>query len=77
MNPTQILMNQLQTQLKMKNPQAFQQFQKLAKGQNDPKEIINSMIGDYKPEQIKQFTQFANGFGITNEQLKKYGISTK
>ena len=61
----------------MKNPQAFQQFQELAKGQNDPKEVVQKMIDKYSPEQIKQFTQFANGFGITNEQLNKYGINTK
>jgi len=35
------------------------------------------MIKDYTPEQLQQFRQFANGFGISNEQLEKYGISTK
>jgi len=32
------------------------------------------MIGKYTPEQLQQFKKFANGFGITSEQLNKYGI---
>ena len=77
MNPMLMLMNQLQTQLKAKNPQAFQRFQNLQKNQNDPKEIINEMIGNYKPEQINKFIQYAKGFGITDEQLSQFGINAK
>lgn len=55
----------------------FQQFQNLQKNQNDPKELLNNMIGNYTPEQLQQFRKFANGFGITNEQLDKFGINTK
>jgi hypothetical protein len=77
MNPMQLLMTQLQNQLKSRNPQVFQQFQNLQKNQNNPKEVLNGMIKDYTPEQLQQFRQFANGFGISNEQLEKYGISTK
>lgn len=53
----------------------FQQFQKLQSGQNNPQEILNDMIGKYTPEQKQQFIKFANGFGINNDQLSKYGIS--
>lgn len=77
MNPTQILMNQLQNQLKSKNPQLFQQFQNLIQNQNDPKEFLNKTFNSYTPEQIQQFKKFANGFGITNEQLDKFGINTQ
>ena len=77
MNPAQILMNQLQNQLKSKNPQLFQQFQNLKQSQSNPKEIIDKMIGNYTPEQIQQFMQFAHGFGINDEQLSKFGISSK
>ena len=63
--------------MKAKNPQMFQMFQNLQKNQNDPKEIINNMIGQYKPEQIKQFREYAKGFGITEEKLNQFGISTK
>jgi len=34
------------------------------------------MIGKYTPEQMQQFKQFANSFGITDEQLKQYGIGS-
>ena len=35
------------------------------------------MLKNYTPEQLQQFRQFANGFGISNEQLDKYGINSK
>ena len=77
MNPMMMLMNQLQTQLKAKSPQMFQMFQNFQKNQNNPKEIINNMISNYKPEQINQFRQYAKGFGITGEQLNNFGINAK
>ena len=55
----------------------FQQFQNLQKNQNNPQEVLKQMIGGYSPEQIQQFRKFANGFGISNEQLDKFGINAK
>lgn len=55
----------------------FQMFQNLQKNQSDPREMINNMIGKYTPEQIQQFKQFANGFGISDEQLNNFGITNK
>jgi hypothetical protein len=77
MNPMQILMNKLQMQMKARNPQLFQQFEQLKGNQSNPQDVLNNMMKDYSPEQIKQFQSFANGFGITNEQLSKYGIGKK
>ena len=77
MNPTQMLMNLLQNQLKAKNPQMLKQFQNLQKNQNDPKKIINDLTSKYTPEQINSFIQFANGYGISSEQLENYGIKGK
>lgn len=77
MNPTQMLMNLLQNQLKAKNPQMLKQFQNLQKNQNDPKKIIADLTSKYTPEQINSFIQFANGYGISSEQLKNYGIKGK
>lgn len=74
MNPQMLLMNQLQNQLKAKNPQLFQQFQSLVKSKNDPNKILSDMTSKYTPEQMQQFKQFVNGFGITDEQLSKFGI---
>ena len=55
----------------------FQQFQNLIKSQNDPNKILNDMTSKYSAEQMQQFRKFANGFGITDEQLNKYGIGSK
>lgn len=55
----------------------FQQFQNLRKSQSDPKNMINDIIGKYSPEQMAKFREFANGFGITNEQLSNFGINVK
>jgi len=55
----------------------FQQFQNLLKSQNDPSKILRDMTSKYTPEQIQQFRQFANGFGVSDEQLSKYGINLK
>ena len=71
MNAMMMLMNQLQMQLKAKNPQVFQQLQNLQKNQNDPQELISKMINNYSPEQMEAFMKYANGFGISNEQLNK------
>ena len=55
----------------------FQQFQNLVKNQNNPNELLNQMTSKYTPEQMQKFRQFANGFGITDEQLNKFGIGSK
>lgn len=68
MNAQTILMNQLQNQLKMKNPQALQQLQNL----KNPQEMINKMFSNVNQEQLNSFKQFANGFGISNEEINKY-----
>ena len=61
----------------MRNPKAFQQVNQLIKSNGNPQELISNVIGNYNPEQIKNFREYANGFGITNEQLDKYGINAK
>lgn len=55
----------------------FQQFQNLQQNQNNPQEVLNNMVKGYTPEQLKNFSNYVKGFGITDEQLKNYGISTK
>ena len=49
----------------------------MQKSQNNPQELINNMISKYSPEQINAFRQYANGFGISNEQLDKFNINSK
>ena len=61
----------------MRNPQVYQQYQDLKKSNGNPQEMINNIVGKYTPEQKASFRQFANGFGISNEQLNNYGITQK
>ncbi len=63
--------------MKAKNPTMFNQFQEIRKNNNNPQEILNKIMSGYTPEQTKQFAQFANNFGVTDEQLNQYGINTK
>lgn len=70
MNPSQILMNQLQMQIKSRNPQLLNQFKQM-QNQN-PQELLNQLI---KPEQKANFIKYANGFGVSEEQLQNYGIN--
>lgn len=67
----------LMGQLKMRNPQAFQQVNQLIKNNGNPQEFLKQIMGNYTPEQMKQFRQFANNFGYSEETLDKYGINAK
>lgn len=71
------LMNMMIAQLKSRNPQIAQEYEKLRASNGNPEELLKNVTGNYTPEQIKGFTEFAKGFGISEEQLKSYGISTK
>ena len=44
------------------------------KSNNNPQELLKQITGNYTPEQKASFIKFANGYGITNDQLNKYGI---
>ena len=61
----------------MRNPQVFQQYEQIRKSNGNPEELLKEVTGNYTHEQMQNFMKFANGFGITNEQLSKYGINTK
>jgi len=34
--------------------------------------MINKMFSNVNQEQLNSFKQFANGFGISNEEINKY-----
>lgn len=55
----------------------WKQYQDLAKNKSNPQEVLNNMMNKYTPEQRNQFIKFANGFGVNDEQLNKYGIKTE
>lgn len=58
----------------MKNPQVFQRFQSLVESTNDPQKFLNQLTNNYTDAQKEQFIKFANGYGVSVEQLKNYGI---
>ena len=60
----------------MKNPQAFHQYEEIRKN-NNPQQFLSQITNSYTPEQLNNFRQFANSFGISNEQLQKFGINSK
>lgn len=47
------------------------------KNNGNPQELLNQTLGKYNPEQLKQFVQYANNMGFSNEQLNQFGINTK
>lgn len=61
----------------MRNPQALKQLEELKKSNGNPKELLSKITGNYTPEQRQQFMKFANGFGISDEQLNDFGINSK
>lgn len=61
----------------MRNPQAFKKYEEIRKNNSNPEELLKQVTGNYTPEQRQGFIQFANRFGITDEQLNKYGINAK
>lgn len=68
----------LMNQLKVRNPQMFQVINQARQNKDiNPQKIATDMIKDYSPEKLQQFREFANGFGITNEQLDDFGIKAK
>ena len=55
----------------------MKQYEELRKSNGNPQELLNQITGNYTPEQRQAFMRFANGFGITDEQLNNFGINSK
>lgn len=61
----------------MRNPQQANQIQQMMSNNGNPQELLKQTMSRYSPEQLKQFIQYANSMGISNEQLNQVGINTK
>jgi predicted flavoprotein YhiN len=61
----------------MRNPQQANQIQQMMSNNGNPQELLKQTMSRYSPEQLKQFIQYANNMGISNEQLNQVGINTK
>lgn len=59
----------------MKNPQVYQKFQSLVKNTNDPQGFLKELTNNYTPAQKEEFVKFVNGYGVSQEQLNKFGIN--
>ena len=60
MNPQQMLLGMLQ----QRNPQAFNQVQQLMRSGQNPKVLLNNMMGQLTPQQKQQFESVANQYGL-------------
>jgi hypothetical protein len=47
-------------QLKMRNPQAYNEFLQAKKDNVDPNEYLNKVIGGFNPQQKQQWEQMMN-----------------
>lgn len=61
----------------MKNPEQAKKIQNLMNNNGNPQELLKQTMSKYSPEQTKQFIQYANNMGFSNEQLSQFGINTK
>ena len=60
MNPQQMLLSMLQ----QRNPQAFNQVQQLMQSGQNPKVLLNNMMGKLTPHQKQQFENVASQYGL-------------
>jgi len=71
-------MMMLMNQLKARNPQLFQMVNNIRQSNGNPQELFKQITSGYTPEQMKRFNQYAQQFGITQEQLNQInGINTE
>ena len=64
-------MKQLENQLKRTNPQAYQEFKKKKKNNDDPNEYLNRVVNGFNPEQKQQWNSIMGQFNQNN------GINSK
>ena len=59
----------------MKNPQALQVYEQARKS-NNPQELLKELTQNFNTEQLDNFKNFIEGFGVPNEYIDKLGINT-
>ena len=62
----QQLMGQLERQLKVRNPQAYQEFQQARKNNINPQEYLNKVIGGFNPQQQREWNKMMGQFNQQN-----------
>ena len=64
----QNLMGQLERQLKMRNPQAYREFQQARKNNVNPNEYLNKVVGGFNPQQQQEWNRMMGQF---NQPMNK------
>ena len=60
----QALMQNMEQQLKMRNPQAFKEYQQARKENKNPNEYLNEIVNKFSPEQKQQWDTMMKGINI-------------
>ena len=64
----QNMMSQLESQLKARNPPAYQEFQQARKNNENPNEYLNKIVGGFNEDQKKQWNNMMGQFNQQNKQ---------
>ena len=56
------MMKQMENQLKMRNPQAFKEYQQARKENRNPNEYLNEIVNKFSPEQKEQWNSIMGQF---------------
>jgi len=51
------------------NPQMYQVIEQARQNQNNPLDLLKQVVGNYSPEQMKNFYSMAQQMGFPNEVL--------
>ena len=71
------MMMMLMSQLKAKNPQAFQMINQARQNQNNPMELFKEITSKNTPEQMKDFYDQIEKMGFPKEIIEQVkGINT-
>ena len=54
------MMKKLEQQLKVRNPQAFKEYQQARKNNMDGNEYLNNVVNNFNPEQKQQWNAMFN-----------------
>ena len=68
---TQTLFNQLQLQLRAKNPKGFQTFQDFMNSGGNPETFAMQVLGNFSPEQRQELLKQAKSYGCPDSILSQ------
>ena len=65
------MIQMLMTQLKARNPQAFQVIEKARQSNGNPMELFKQITNKYTPEQMTKLMNTARQYGVPDDVIKK------